>query len=101
MGMNMTSRFQQTRGLRKKHLLKQIRREFGKVAKDKESLKGIVEDILDRVENGKTNKTDGLFAMISDSDFGMTRAVFFYYKERNDGKYNIKKLSLEGTMKLA
>lgn len=97
--MNMRSRLQVTKGLRKKHLRKQIKRELETLVKKHEKLEEVYENILDCVENEK--KKQAVFAMISETDDGFSKAIFFYYKKRDDGKYNMKKIRLEGKLELS
>ena len=83
-----------------KHIKRRIKglERFARTHKDlKEIVEILKEYIVDEVEEHQ----EQFFMIISDKGYGSTKAIFVYYKLREDGKYNFKSMTMRGKFRLA
>ena len=60
-----------------------------------EGIKKFIEDVMDKDEE------DHFFAVVAKDSRGITQAIFVKFNQREDGRYNFKRLLFRGTFELA
>ena len=100
--LNMFSNAQISKGLRGKYLLRFLDRNlqsFADISKNMskvvEGVKKFIEDVMDKDEE------DHFFAIVAKDSRGVTQAIFVKFNQREDGRYNFKRLLFRGTFELA
>lgn len=99
--LNMYAHVQKTRGLKKRHILRVIKRRLRPFSKVDRRFKEVVDTLLEYIKDDVEEHQEQFFTILSKNGYGGTSALFVYYKLREDGKYNFKSMMFNGRFKLA
>ena len=99
--LNVKANAQSAKGLPKFLLTRIINRSLKPFAAIDKDMKEIVYVFEQYVKYDVEEFQDQSFAIISNMGRGQVQAIFLYFKLREDGKYNFKKLLFNGKFKLA
>lgn len=99
--LDISANAQSSLGLPKRLLKRIIARNLTPFSKDSKDMKAIVESFKEFVEYDIEEHQEQFFAIVSKKGDGKTHAIFVYFKLREDGKYNFKKMLFRGKFRLA
>ena len=92
---------QSTKGIPQEHIMKLVDRQLNPFAGDNLEIKRVVEEMKHNLECFADEHQEQVFTIISKKGEGLTEAIFLYFKLRDDGKYDFKKLLFRGKFCLA
>ena len=99
--LDIKANAQSSKGLKKKHILKIIKRNLVPFTKTNKDMKDVVDTLVEFIQDDVEEHQEQFFAIVSEGGAGKTQAIFVYYKLRADGKYNFKRLMFRGSFRLA
>ena len=99
--LDMKANAQYTKGMKKHHLELMMKRYLRPFAGANPDLRQVVETMEEFVRDEVEEHQEQFFGLLSKGGQGQTQAIFVYYKLREDGKYNFKRMTFRGTFRLA
>ena len=64
-------------------------------------MKDVVDTLIEFIKDDVEEHQEQFFAIVSEKGSGKSEAIFVYYKLRDDGKYNMRRLTFRGRFRLA
>lgn len=97
----MKANAQYTKGLKKHHLELMMKRHLRPFAGANPDLRQVIESMNKSVRDDGEEHQEQFFGLMSKGGHGQAQAIFVYYKLRDDGKYNFKRMTFRGSFRLA
>ena len=99
--LDMKANAQYTKGLKKHHLELMMKRHLRPFAGANPDLRQVIESMNKSVRDDGEEHQEQFFGLMSKGGHGQAQAIFVYYKLRDDGKYNFKRMTFRGSFRLA
>ena len=97
----MKANAQYTKGLKKHHLELMMKRHLRPFAGANPDLRQVIESMNKSVRDDGEEHQEQFFGLMSKGGHGQAQVIFVYYKLRDDGKYNFKRMTFRGSFRLA
>lgn len=99
--LSMRANAQTSKGIQKRHLLNIVKTYLVPFAASSYEMKQLVLTLTEFIRDDVEEHQEQFFGLMSKGAYGTTQALFVYYKLRDDGKYNFKRMMFHGRFGMA
>ena len=90
-----------SRGVRKPYLLKLLNRYLNPIQNDNGNMRDVIQTLQEFIQDDVEEHQEQFFGLLSKGGSGEVKALFVYFKQRDDGKFNFKRMMFRGKFTLA
>ena len=98
--LDMHAGAQFSRGVIKPYLLKRLNRYLNPIQNENGNMRKVMQTLQEFIIYDVEEHQEQFFGMLSKKGFGEVKALFVYFKEQADGKFNFKRMMFRGKFTL-